>query len=181
MKTIYLICGRTGTGKTAIVKRVCEDLSMTLLKSYTTRPMRAGEESGSDHIFINSEDVPIYKNDIVAYTKIGDYEYFTTYERLKNSDFYVIDPNGIEYLINTCGNMFKFVVVYISIPLSTILERTASRGDDPERVQQRIESENEQFTNFENGHKWDYCIVNDGSMENAVDQLKQIVRKETFI
>ena len=180
MKTIYLICGRTATGKSSIAKKVCSDLGMTLLKSYATRPMRPGEEIESDHIFIKPEDVETYKNDIAAYTKIGDYEYFTTYERLKNCDLYVIDPDGIQSLLDKCGDMFDFVVVYIRSPKRELMERAQQRGDDAEKFQTRMEAEDERFTRFEKARLWDYHILNDTTLESAVGKLKKIIRKEQF-
>ena len=180
MKTIYLICGRTATGKSSIAKKVCSDLGMTLLKSYATRPMRPGEEIESDHIFIKPEDVETYKNDIAAYTKIGDYEYFTTYERLKNCDLYVIDPNGIQSLLDKCGDMFRFVVIYIRAPRRSRFLRSQARGDSDAKIQKRIEAEAEQFGQFEKESPWDYHILNDTTLEAAVEKLKKIIRKEQF-
>lgn len=78
-KKIFCIIGRTSSGKTSLAKEVAKQLNLKVVKSYTTRPLRPGEtESESDHYFISEKDYPKYKNDIVAYTEINGYRYFTT-------------------------------------------------------------------------------------------------------
>ena len=91
MHNLYLIVGRTASGKDSLTRAVAAKLNLSILSSYATRPRRPGETN--EHIFITPEEVEQYKNDFVAYTKIGDYEYFSTKQQLLESDFYIIDPN----------------------------------------------------------------------------------------
>ena len=54
MSNIFIISAPSGCGKTSLVRELCECypfLSQTV--SYTTRPIRSGEENGSDYIFIS--------------------------------------------------------------------------------------------------------------------------------
>ena len=57
-KQIFLIVGRSGVGKSSIVKAVCDITGMSCVKSYTTRPRREDEKEHTDHIFI-SENVSL--------------------------------------------------------------------------------------------------------------------------
>ncbi len=50
--TVYCILGRTSSGKSTITRLAAKELNMVVLKSYTTRDKRKGEELDSDHIFI---------------------------------------------------------------------------------------------------------------------------------
>ena len=81
MKTLILLVGQSSSGKDSIASLLEKD-GYKILKSYTTRPKRIGE--GNTHIFIKPKDVYQYKNDFVAYTKIGDYEYF-----LRNNNYLI--------------------------------------------------------------------------------------------
>ena len=91
MHNLYLVVGRTASGKDSLARAIAEKYGLKILSSYATRPKRIGETN--EHIFISPEDVQKYQNDIVAYTKIGNYEYFSTKQQLLECDFYIIDPN----------------------------------------------------------------------------------------
>ena len=176
-KKIFLVCGRSCVGKSSIVWKVSSDLGLKQAKSYTTRPMRQGEEEQSDHIFITDDDIKLYADDIAAYTQIDGYHYFTTKEVLKESDFYVIDPNGIEFLKEGCWDEFDFVVVYIRANRLVTEIRAECRGD-AEVYAKRCVSEKSQFDVFEKIEDWDYCIWNMGTFYNAVEEMKNIVLQE---
>ena len=177
-KTIFLVCGRTATGKSSIVHKVCDETDLSYVKSYTTRPMRDSEKEESDHLFISPEDVDLYKDKMAAYTKIGDYEYFTTFDVLDKADFYVIDPKGIAELRMRCKGRYNIKVIYIRVPKDQLLKRARKRGDDAKRAANRISAEDEEFTEFENFEGWDYHILNTGTFQDAVEKMKRILRKE---
>ncbi|RHQ81851.1 hypothetical protein [Clostridium sp. AF22-10] len=146
-----------------------------MVKSYTTRPMRPNEDSEtSDHIFITPEEVEQFRQDIVAYTRINGYEYFVTSDILSQSDVYVIDPNGIENLIQNAGESYRFVQIYISTPYKIALERAIKRSD--KNFEERRISENSQFKTYEENNSWDYFIENIRDFESAVDMLADIMR-----
>ena len=43
MHKLFCIIGRTGSGKSTLVKKAANELGLKILKSYTTRPMRESE------------------------------------------------------------------------------------------------------------------------------------------
>ena len=177
-KTIFFLFFRTATGKSSIVRKVCDETGLSYVKSYTTRPMRDSEKEESDHLFISPEDVDLYKDKMAAYTKIGDYEYFTTFDVLDKADFYVIDPKGIAELRMRCKGRYNIKVIYIRVPKDQLLKRARKRGDDAKRVANRISAEDEEFTEFEKFEGWDYHILNTGTFQDAVEKMKRILRKE---
>lgn len=179
-KKIFLVCGRSCVGKSSIVKKVCSDLGLRQVRSYTTRPMRQGEEEESDHIFITDDDIKLYADDIAAYTKINGYHYFTTRKVLRDSDFYVVDPNGIEFLKEGCWDEFKFVVIYVRASRLITELRAQCRGDADVFIK-RCVSEQSQFDLFESIEDWDYCIWNTGTFYSAVEEMKNIVLGEGVV
>ena len=67
MHNIYLIVGRTASGKDSLARAVAKKHNLKILSSYTTRPKRPNETN--EHIFISPEEVDNYVNDFIAYTK----------------------------------------------------------------------------------------------------------------
>lgn len=161
MHNLYLIVGRTASGKDSLTRAVAEKLNLKILSSYATRPKRPGETT--EHIFISSEDVAQYQNDIVAYTKIGEYEYFSTKQQLLESDFYIIDPNGVKYMQDKIKDIpnIEMHIIYIAADYITRKHRALSNRKDKEEVfNKRCEAEEDQFIDFECGQNWNKRIEN---------------------
>ena len=96
---MIVILGRSGRGKDTCAKYLTDKYGLTQVKSYTTRPKRG--ENEDTHIFINKSEVNNYINDMAAYTKIGEYEYFATKTQVQENDIYIIDPKGLYELKKT--------------------------------------------------------------------------------
>lgn len=161
MHNLYLIVGRTASGKDSLTKTIAKKYNLKVLSSYSTRPKRPGETD--EHIFINTEDVVKYQNDIVAYTKIGDYEYFSTKQQLLESDFYIIDPNGVEYLQEKIKNIpnIELHIIYIAADYVTRKHRALNNRKDKEEIfEKRCVAEEDQFINFECNQSWNKRILN---------------------
>ena len=175
MHNLYLIVGRTASGKDSLTRAVAEKYGLKILSSYATRPKRPGETN--EHIFISPEDVYKYQHDIIAYTKIGTYEYFSTKQQLLESDFYIIDPNGIEYLqekIKGIANI-ELHVIYIAADYVTRKHRALNnRHDKLATFESRCEAEEEQFINFECSRAWDERIEN-VNFEQALNKLEKYI------
>ena len=146
MEEKILICGRSGSGKDTFAK-LLKQKGMKDVCSYTTRPRRDGE--GDTHIFISDKEVKKYPNKI-AITEINGYTYFATKEQLEEADYYIIDPNGIDYLHSHFPEI-KYRIVYIYADRNIRKQRAISRGGAKEKsiFISRDKSENAQFSQFE--------------------------------
>lgn len=153
MKKLFCIMGRTCSGKTTLAKTVAATLHMKVLRSYTTRPMREGEnEHTSDHIFISEDEVKLFQGKIAAYTEINGCKYFVTRDMVMNSDIYVVDPNGYKMLVDTVKrkNMnIKLIPIYIDVDVADQERRYKARGNTRNEFWERYKSEAEQFDRFE--------------------------------
>lgn len=179
MKKKFLVVGRSGSGKSSIVREVASQLDLKVVKSYTTRPPRPEELAGNtDHYFISDEEVEQFKDDMAAYTEINGYKYFATKSEVDQCDIYVIDPNGVEDLKSRCGDEFKFITIYIRTSPDIAKKRAEKRGDDPQVYQSRIEKEDSQFKKFEHDMPWQFHILNNHSFEEAVETMKKFIRTE---
>lgn len=180
-KKIFLIIGRTSSGKSSLSREVCKRLNLIQVKSHTTREPRPSELKNPeecDHYFISNEEVKQYEPDMAAYTLINGNHYFTTKQTLSESDVYVIDPNGLYDLRRRCKNEFEFVTIYIRTPKTVAQRRFTSRGESIDNFHERYEKEDSQFLDFERRMDWDYHILNDGEFEVAVQTMINIFRKE---
>ena len=178
---VFLIVSESAGGKDSLVNKLCEELGLKQLISYATRPRREGE--GETHIFISEDDVKYYTNDMIAYTRIGEFSYFSTIKQLYESDVYVIDPNGTDYmkLISKYKGIddIDFVVIYINTPAELRAERALNqRHDDFETYYKRVLNEQEQFTSFKACAKFDYAVLNK-DFNKAYNVLKHIIEVET--
>lgn len=181
MHKIFCIVGESASGKDSLVNKLCEELGLKQLISYATRPRRNGE--GDTHIFITEDDVKYYTNDMIAYTKIGYFEYFATIKQLYESDLYVIDPNGVDYMRSIAKykgvDDICFVTIYINTPAELRNERAINiRKDNFETYYERVLSEQEQFTGFRANAKFDYAVLNT-DFNKAYSVLKHIIEVET--
>lgn len=191
-KTIFLIVGQTASGKDSLVNAMCkiekqptQDVfgdfwwqgNYKQLISYATRPRR--ENEGDTHIFIQPNEVEQYKDQIVAYTKIGDYEYFATKDQLKECDFYIIDYLGIKNLRSqNLGDEFRFVTIYINTPDKVREERALkNRKDNAEAFYTRNLKESSQFDDMKRIADFDYAISNI-DFDKAFAIFKHIVETE---
>lgn len=183
-KTKFLFVGRTASGKSSIVRAVCEKLNLVQVKSFTTRPARPGEtDDNSDHYFVDQLmfDLIMAEHNgdkVVAYTKINEYEYCTTQNTLDKSNVYVIDPDGIDYLKKVCGDKYNFIEIYIRVPYRIAEQRFVERGGTKADFKQRYDKESEQFGNYEKEQKFDYHLLNDKDFDSAVDTVCKWIKKE---
>ena len=174
MNKIFLLVGESSSGKDSLANMLEKD-GYKVLKSYSTRPKRENETN--THIFISSEEVCKYKDEIIAYTKIGEYEYFSTMPQLLESDIYIIDPNGVEYLKSKTKDI-DIVTIYINVSEEERKYRAlAIRKDMLHEVEKRFEAERLQFDKFKLSAKFDYSISNT-DIKNAYKILRTIIEVE---
>lgn len=178
-KKVFLLIGRSCSGKTTIAKGICEKLHLQQVKSYTTRPIRTNETpEESDHIFIRKEEIDQFSNDIAAWTSINGFEYFTTKKILDDCDVYVVDPKGLDDLKRRCTDLYEFVTIYIRVPMSVGKRRAEQRGEGLEAYFKRHKRENEQFSKYERKAEWDYYILNIRTLEDTITRGVAIITRE---
>ena len=157
---VILVVGKTGSGKSSLIKRLCDRTNLTALQSYTTRPKRS--ESDNDHIFVGVEDyLRAKENEEIAIDgEIAGNYYYSTIEQLYEADLYTINPEALDRLLGMDLPNIRFVVVYISCPDKIREERVIKRGDDRHKFRIRSHSERQEFRKFVSEEKWDYAINN---------------------
>ena len=174
---VILVVGKTGSGKSSIIKKICERTNLTALQSYTTRPKRS--EADTDHIFV---DVPEYfrakeSGEIAIDGDIAGNYYYSTIEQLYKADLYTINPEALDRLLELDLPGIRFVVVYVSCPDKIREERVIKRGDNKHDFRKRDFSERQEFRKFVANEKWDYSI-NNLDFPKSYSVLKWIIQIE---
>lgn len=133
---LITITGPSGAGKDTVARMLSEMGGYKVLCSYTTRPKREGEIEGVEHHFVDKCDVPHDK--MLAYTKYGGYEYWTTIDQVKDKAIYVIDEDGLKALRKKFPDMELFSIC-VSAKESVRLRRGVSQERmDRDKKRQRL-------------------------------------------
>lgn len=182
MKRLFCIMGRTCAGKTSLAKAVAELFNMKVVKSYTTRPMREGEnEHTSDHIFVSDDEVKLFQGKIAAYTEINGYKYFVTKDMIMNSDIYVIDPDGYKMLTEYVKRKelkIELIPIYIDVDVADQESRYRARGNTREQFWERYKSEAEQFSKFEKEmNTYNVQVIKNICFDFTVNRLEDYIYK----
>lgn len=168
-KYIYLVVGRSGSGKSTIVNKFIEKYpNYKALPSYTTRPKRYEDEKG--HLFVTEKDF-FNLNNMVAYTKFNGYHYCATSEQVDYNDFYIIDIDGIKYFKKHYKGKKKIKIIYIESAEQFLIENMKKRGDTIENVNERIVNDSVKF--FDICFKAHLILENygDKTIDELVDKL----------
>lgn len=147
---MYLIMGRTGSGKTYFAN-LLQNNGLKRVVSRTTRKRR-DHEAGDAYIWLDKHQAKQQK-DRVAQTKIGDVEYFTLNKDLKGKDFYIIDPKGMYDLTKNTPDV-DYHLIYVQAPSREERKKhTTDREDNKEQAiaefEKRDKAEDKQFSDFE--------------------------------
>ena len=159
--TLVLVVGRTGSGKSSLINKLCERTGLKPLISQTTRPRR--NEADNDHNFVSKEEYFRAKanGEIAVDAEIAGNYYYSTVEQLYNADLYTLNPKAVEKLKALNLPNLRLIVVYISCPDELREGRTVhKRGDDRITYRERNHSERMQFRSFVAEEEWDYSIKN---------------------
>lgn len=158
---LITITGPSGAGKDTVARMLSELGGYKVLCSYTTRPRREGEIEGVEHYFVERCEVPHER--MLAYTKYGGYEYWTTIDQVIDKAIYVIDEDGLKALRKKFPDIELFSIC-VSARESTRLRRGVS--------QERMDRDNKRKRlplSF-----FDAVIFNNDSPSYLLDEVQRV-------
>lgn len=136
---IFCIVGKSGTGKTTLVKNLEKLGDYNVIHSFTTRKPRHDNEYG--HIFVNKDVFPEIRetrpDDIVAYTHYNGNHYWADRLQFKGVSLYVVDFPGIQLLKKSNMNM-EIKTIYLHADYHDLLKRLRLRYPDEIQVLNRM-------------------------------------------
>lgn len=167
--TKILLVGKSGSGKNTVQNYLVQKYGLKPLVSYTTRAKRFPEED--THIFISMQDFLKWKyDDFIAYTFYNDNHYFATKEQFEESDVYIVDTKGVEYIRNL-NVTTPYIIVYLDVPDDIRKRRLVARNDDSNKITERMRHDKTAFSGIES--LCNYSIVNLDS-EKTADAIAEL-------
>ena len=160
---IIAIVGQAGAGKDTVANFLSIALNIPLLCSFTTRPMRDGEVNGREHFFVKECKTP--KEDMLAYTEYGGYEYWTELSQIKDTAIYVIDEKGIMDICERFPDI-ELVNIYVAAKPETL----KARGIAPERMKR------DEYRVTMDINSFDYVITNNSSLYRLLTTTLNVAR-----
>ena len=142
MAKLYVIMGKSSTGKDTVYRKIVEKTDVTTITMYTTRPMRVGETDGREYYFIDEDDLAEFDRDgriieLRAYNTVhGIWKYLTVDDgqiNLETDNRYLIIAT-IEAYEKYLAYYGKDIVVpiYIEVDDRTRIHRALQREDAEE-------------------------------------------------
>jgi len=106
------VTGKSGSGKTEVVSYISDKYNIPMIESHTDRPLRTPNEKG--HTFWTPEEFDLFKQeDMIAYTKFGDYRYCCVKSDVKAVNTYVIDETGVDYLLENFKDDYDITTLFV--------------------------------------------------------------------
>jgi len=176
---LVLIVAPSGTGKSTIIKRLLKDIeNLELSVSFTTRPMRPGEENGVDYNFIQEEDFVKRKDEgeFLEWAQVhGNYygtskKYIADKRREGTHVLLDLDVQGADSMKEIYGDDIK--VVFIAPPSIDELEnRLRHRGtENTGIINLRLANAKAEMLRKDD---YDFCVLND-DLEKAYANIKKL-------
>lgn len=153
---MIVLLGKTCSGKTSVQNELLKHGFHNLV-TYTTRPIRTGEEQGKSYHFINTEDFKqkIQEGFFMEYnsykTNEGNWYYGSAiqdYEEADEKTIVILSPEGYRKFLNTIFIDHKSIYLYANN--KTINERLLARGDHKGEAERRVLEDNKDFKGIEN-------------------------------
>lgn len=194
---VFCVVGETCSGKDTVVKNFVENHGdrFSIVCSHAERPKRDYETDGVEHFFDTKESFDLLmsthqSSDFLGYTEMikdgKGYRYACLKEDIKEGTipFYIVDPNGIEYMERVQEGKMKIITIYIYSPFEVRYNRfiiNRNPEEDPEKTNaftRRIDEEREEFEEFRNKGLYDYMIINDNCINQT--ELNSLFAKFVF-
>ena len=180
--TLYVISAPSGTGKTSLVQALmAADPEIAVSISYTTRPMRTGEQADRDYHFVDCEQFHdlIAKDAFLEHAEVFGNHYGTAQHSVmalldRGRDVILeIDWQGARQIrrrVDPC------VSIFILPPSRAVLEqRLRGRNQDPDDV--IVQRMHQAVDEMSHAGEFDFLVIND-DFDTALDDLQAIIRAQ---
>ena len=180
---IYCILGMTGTGKTTLARQVSKKLKIPIIVSYTSRPMRQGEQEGIDYHYVDNKYFDNNKDDFIEMREYEVYDGSIWKYGYKKSDFgcqtsdyiVIIETDGFKSFKKYFGRD-KIKPILINSQIGDLYLRLEKRGDNQKEIERRINDDMQKFKIFAETEECEN-VYNYYDLEFAVKQLMHKITK----
>ncbi|MBQ8030110.1 MAG: guanylate kinase [Butyrivibrio sp.] len=192
MGKIFLLMGKSTSGKDTIYRNIIEDESLFLKKvvPYTTRPQRSGETDGDQYFFKTEEQDQALKSsgqiieERTYHTNYGEWRYFTVDDGqidLTDGDYLVIGTLESFCYIRDYFGKENVVPLLIDVEARIRLERAMKREGKQENPRydemcRRFLADEEDFSEDKLGAAGvSTRFPNNDRIEDCIDSIKEFI------
>jgi guanylate kinase len=155
-----VIVGKSGSGKTTIVKALCYTFGWEEAVSVTTRAPRTGEVEGVAYNFIPKWEFHhmVRRRRFVEFVEFNGNHYGITKKELADRTdrvvtLLVVEPEGADQVRK--NHVGPIAVVELVASEETRRQRMLDRGDDPAKVEERLTHDEEYWPKVRDMVKYD--------------------------
>lgn len=143
---MIVLIGASASGKTEVAKTLIAKKGFSKIVTYTTREIRPSEVNGVDYHFVTKEKFLELKNDnfFLETTTYNNNFYGTPKNDLGLNKVIILEPNGFKALKEI--NDPTIISFYILDSEENRRRHMLERGDDPVKVEERIENDRREFS-----------------------------------
>jgi len=177
--TLFIISAPSGAGKTSLVKALCENNnSLRTSVSFTTRPIRPGEENGVHYHFVNHNafEAMLERSEFLESANVFSNYYGTSQiwvEEQLNAGTDVILEIDWQGALQVRKLLPDSVGIFILPPSRQALEeRLNGRGqDDLQVIAKRMAQAKDEMSHYS---EFEYLVIND-NFNVALSELRTII------
>lgn len=187
---VFVMIGPGGAGKNAIMKAIMAAFpAVRQLATATTRPMRADERQGREHLFVSESGFRsmIRNDELLEHQEVTPGKYYgiprrTVDESLTAGAALIADIEVLGAMQLAAAYPENVVQIFITVPggdtaeqLSVLEDRMRGRADAATDIDQRLERARRLELPYQ--RRCDYVVVND-DLARAISATSAIVRQE---
>lgn len=191
-KKIFLLVGKSSSGKNAILDEMAKQLSLKVALSFTTRPKREGEVNLKDYEFITKEDFQhkLINNEIIESVhydvintngKSDKWYYGLSSSQLLQEGYVIaiVNPYGKETLESIPYIKDKLVSILIDTPcdktrLLRAFDRENMTNEKVMEVCRRALADDKDLKDV----YCDYVVYNNGTLDKCFRDTRRIIAEE---
>lgn len=179
---LFVVSAPSGAGKTTVVERLvdgCPGLARS--RSYTSRPVRAGEQDGVDYNFVSRQtfDGMVARDEFLEWADVFGNRYGTARrdtEQILATGADVVLVIDVQGARQVRARLTGTVGVFVMPPSFEVLERRlrARSKDSDEAIAERLRTARDEVDAVD---EYDYVVVND-DIDRCVSEIAAIVTAE---
>lgn len=169
-----ILVGPAASGKDHARKDLI-NLGLTQSVSYTTRPIREGEQDGVDYHYIDDTEFNnmVSRSEFYEHQEFNGWSYGTTKKEMNNSQLFIMTPAGLADLAKIDRD--KSIVIFFNIDQTIRENRLIDRGDI-DNISRRIAADTEDFKSYVD---WD-IMIKDSEFNIVSDVIERVELRTQF-
>ncbi len=174
---MIILVGASASGKTEAAKELNRLFSLKKAVTTTTRKMREGEKDGVDYFFVSKDEFEKRKekNEFVETASYAGNFYGCGKDQVARDKVLIVEPNGLHAFLAL--NDKSIVSFFINVSDKIREKRMTLRGDKPNDIKTRLESDKSHFS-LERIGKIDHIIDGDNmSIKEVAETIYKLYRQ----